>query len=248
MINPHDDEQIERALASLAAEKSSEQMPAEIAARFEAHLEKLISEDSNVVRTHRFGLLNTVMHVGNRSRMVAASILVVMVFIGFQGLGGDDKNRFTVNTSEKPRVEVSPGTAENPQQTAEPTATAGSEQTIPNSSSEVSPGTIFGNGQEVEGDLTQMVRATQSGFNYSGYLGPIAEKIQPLELPGNLTSLSSSHRACIKSLGISGMTIGVDSGSYKGTRITAYWVTTGAYERGAVLVSDGCTFVKFIKE
>jgi len=248
MMKPNEDEQIERALASLSAENSSEQMPPDVASRFDAHLEKLMAEDATVIRSHRFGLLNYVTKIGNRSRLVAASILVVMVFLGFGGVGGDDKNVITIVTSENPEIQVSPGATETDQPTAEPTTSTNSKQTIPESPAQTSPGSLFGNGEDIESDLSQLVRVTQTGSNYAGYLGPIAEKIQPLELPGNLTSLSNSQRACIKTLGISGMTIGVDSGTYKGTRITAYWITTGAYERGAVLVSNGCTTVKYVKE
>jgi hypothetical protein len=107
---------------------------------------------------------------------------------------------------------------------------------------------IYGNGEDVGSDLSQSVRATNSGANYGGYIGPIAEKILPLEMPGSLTSLSGSHQACIKSLGISGITIGVDSGTYKGSKITAYWIATGTFERGAVLVSPGCNKITFVKE
>jgi hypothetical protein len=49
-------------------------------------------------------------------------------------------------------------------------------------------------------------------------------------------------------LGISGITIGVDLGTYKGSKITAYWIATGTFERGAVLVSPGCNKIAFVKE
>ena len=248
MIDPNEEAQIERALASLSAENTVERMPQDAATRFDAHLEKLMAEDANVIRSHRFGALKNVKKIGNASWLAAASILVVMVIVGFGGVGESEKNVVNIVTSAKPETESSPNASATDQPTPAPTSTANSESAIPDSPAQTSPGSIFGNSGDVESDLTQAIRATQSGSNYAGYLGPIAEKIQPLELPGNLTSLSSSHRACIKTLGISGMTIGVDSGTYKGTRITAYWITTGTYERGAVLVSDGCTTVKYVKE
>jgi hypothetical protein len=123
-----------------------------------------------------------------------------------------------------------------------------SEPEIPTSPAPQDGGTIYGNGEDVGSDLSQPVRTTNSGANYGGYLGPIAEKILPLELPGSLTSLSGTHQACIKSLGISGISIGVDSGTYKGSKITAYWIATGIFERGAVLVSPGCSKITFVKE
>ena len=128
------------------------------------------------------------------------------------------------------------------------TAAPTSEPEIPTTAAPQDGGAIYGNGEDVGRDLTQAVRSTNSGANYGGYIGPIAEKILPLELPGSLTSLTSTQQACIKSLGISGITIGVDLGTYKGSKITAYWIATGTFERGAVLVSPGCNKIAFVKE
>ena len=44
------------------------------------------------------------------------------------------------------------------------------------------------------------------------------------------------------------MTIGIDSGMYKGSKVTAYWIATGTFERGAVLVAAGCNRIIFVKE
>ena len=250
-MDPRDEREIEQALASLASDKQPETMPADVATRFDAHLKSLIADDATVIRSNRFGKTFGERITKNTSWLAAASILTVMAFVGFNGLSNDGTTVIPPITSEET-------TAPN---TNEPTDST--DQTTPESPVTVSPtvepeipttpapqdgGAIYGNGEDVGSDLTQSVRTTNSGANYGSFIGPIAEKILPLELPGSLTSLSGSNQACIKSLGISGITIGVDSGTYKGSKITAYWIATGIFERGAVLVSPGCNKITFVKE
>lgn len=240
-MDPRDDREIEQALASLASDKQPESMPADVASRFDDHLKSLIAEDVTVVRSNRFGKTFTQRLTKNSSWLAAASILTVMAFVGVNGLSNDGTTVIPPITSEEPAAPTTP-TTDAP--TSEPT----SEPEIPTVTEPQDGGAIYGNGEDVGSDLTQAVRTTNSGANYGGYIGPIAEKILPLELPGSLTSLSNTHQACIKSLGISGITIGVDSGTYKGSKITAYWIATGIFERGAVLVSPGCNKITFVKE
>ena len=240
-MDPRDDREIEQALASLASDKQPESMPADVASRFDDHLKSLMAEDATVVRSNRFGNTFTQRLTKNSSWLAAASILTVMAFVGVNGLSNDGTTVIPPITSEEPAAPTTP-TTDAP--TSEPT----SEPEIPTVTEPQDGGAIYGNGEDVGSDLTQAVRTTNSGANYGGYIGPIAEKILPLELPGSLTSLSNTHQACIKSLGISGITIGVDSGTYKGSKITAYWIATGIFERGAVLVSPGCKKITFVKE
>jgi hypothetical protein len=174
-----------------------------------------------------------------------------MAFVGVNGLSNDGttvippitSEETTAPTTNEPTDSTDPTDSESPS-TAAPTV----EPEIPTTPAPQDGAAIYGNGEDVGSDLTQAVRATNSGANYGGFIGPIAEKILPLELPGTLTSLSGTHQACIKSLGISGITIGVDLGTYKGSKITAYWIATGIFERGAVLVSPGCNKITFVKE
>ena len=247
-MDPRDEREIEQALASLAGDKQPESMPADVASRFDAHLKSLIAEDATVIRSNRFGKTFAERISKNTSWLAAASILTVMAFVGVNGLSNDGttvippitSEETTAPTTQEPADSVLPGT--------EPSDAPTSEPEIPTSPAPQDGGTIYGNGEDVGSDLSQPVRTTNSGANYGGYLGPIAEKILPLELPGSLTSLSGTHQACIKSLGISGISIGVDSGTYKGSKITAYWIATGIFERGAVLVSPGCNKITFVKE
>ena len=247
-MDPRDEREIEQALASLAGDKQPESMPADVASRFDAHLKSLIAEDATVIRSNRFGKTFAERITKNTSWLAAASILTVMAFVGVNGLSNDGttvippitSEETTAPTTQEPADSVLPGT--------EPSDAPTSEPEIPTSPAPQDGGTIYGNGEDVGSDLSQPVRTTNSGANYGGYLGPIAEKILPLELPGSLTSLSGTHQACIKSLGISGISIGVDSGTYKGSKITAYWIATGIFERGAVLVSPGCNKITFVKE
>ena len=256
-MDPRDEREIEQALASLAGDKQPESMPADVASRFDAHLKSLMAEDATVIRSNRFGKTFTERITKNSSWLAAASILTVMAFVGINGLSNDGTTIIPPITSEE---SPAPTTTEpiEPTEPTEPT-----DSTSPASESTDSPttepeiptapvtnggGSIYGNGEDVGSDLTQSVRTTNSGANYGSFIGPIAEKIRPLELPGSLTSLGSSHQACIKTLGISGITIGVDSGTYKGSKITAYWIATGTFERGAVLVSPGCNKITFVKE
>jgi hypothetical protein len=247
-MDPRDEREIEQALASLAGDKQPESMPADVASRFDAHLKSLIAEDATVIRSNRFGKTFAERITKNTSWLAAASILTVMAFVGVNGLTNDGttvippitSEETTAPTTQEPADSVLPGT--------EPSDAPTSEPEIPTSPAPQDGGTIYGNGEDVGSDLSQPVRTTNSGANYGGYLGPIAEKILPLELPGSLTSLSGTHQACIKSLGISGISIGVDSGTYKGSKITAYWIATGIFERGAVLVSPGCSKITFVKE
>jgi hypothetical protein len=247
-MDPRHEREIEQALASLASDKQPESMPADVASRFDAHLKSLIAEDATVIRSNRFGKTFAERITKNTSWLAAASILTVMAFVGFNGLSNDGttvippitSEETTAPTTQEPADSVLPGT--------EPSDAPTSEPEIPTSPAPQDGGTIYGNGEDVGSDLSQPVRTTNSGANYGGYLGPIAEKILPLELPGSLTSLSGTHQACIKSLGISGISIGVDSGTYKGSKITAYWIATGIFERGAVLVSPGCSKITFVKE
>jgi hypothetical protein len=177
-----------------------------------------------------------------------------MAFVGVNGLSNDGTTVILPITSEETAAPTTSEPTDSIDSTdstspaTEATAAPTSEPEIPTTPAPQDGGTIYGNGEDVGRDLSQAVRSTSSGANYGGYIGPIAEKIRPLELPGSLTSLPNSHQACIKSLGISGITIGVDLGTYKGSKITAYWIATGTFERGAVLVSPGCNKITFVKE
>jgi len=253
-MDPRDEREIEQALASLASEKQPESMPADVASRFDAHLNSLVAEDATVIRSNRFGKTFAERITKNSSWLAAASILTVMAFVGVNGLSNDGttvippitSEETTAPTTEEPTDSVA--STEPAAPATDATAKPTSEPEIPTTSAPQDGGAIYGNGEDVGRDLSEAVRATNSGANYGGYIGPIAEKILPLELPGSLTSLSGNHQACIKSLGISGITIGVDSGTYKGSKITAYWIATGTFERGAVLVSPGCSKITFVKE
>ncbi|MFM9151401.1 MAG: hypothetical protein ACKOPU_03905 [Candidatus Planktophila sp.] len=250
-MDPRDEREIEAALAGLASDATPEAMPADVASRFDAHLQSLMAEDATVIRSDRFGKSLGSRIMKNSSWLAAASILTVMAFVGVNGLSNDGTTVIppisdSTNDNVAPTDPTNPGSeGKEPVAEDQPT-TAPAEPEIPTEPS--SGGTVYGNGEDVGSDLTQSVKVTSSGSNYGGYIGPIAEKIIPLELPGSLTSLPSSHQACIKSLGIAGITIGVDSGTYKGRKITAYWIATGTFERGAVLVSPGCNKITFVKE
>jgi hypothetical protein len=251
-MDPRDEREIEQALASLAGDKQPEPMPADVASRFDARLKSLVAEDATVIRSNRFGKTFTERVTKNSSWLAAASILTVMAFVGVNGLSNDGTTVIPPITSEETPATTAPTTdaptdATEPTE-PEPTSAATSEPEIPTTAAPQDGGTIYGNGEDVGSDLSQSVRTTNSGASYGGYIGPIAEKILPLDMPGSLTSLSGSHQACIKSLGLSGITIGVDSGTYKGSKITAYWIATGTFERGAVLVSPGCNKITFVKE
>ena len=253
-MDPRDEREIEQALASLASDKQPESMPADVASRFDAHLNSLVAEDATVIRSNRFGKTFAERVTKNSSWLAAASILTVMAFVGVNGLSNDGttvippitSEETTAPTTSEPTDSIDSTDSTSP--ATEATAAPTSEPEIPTTPAPQDGGTIYGNGEDVGRDLSQAVRSTSSGANYGGYLGPIAEEILPLELPGSLTSLSGTHQACIKSLGISGITIGVDSGTYKGSKITAYWIATGTFERGAVLVSPGCNKITFVKE
>lgn len=259
-MDPRDEREIEQALASLASDKQPESMPADVASRFDAHLKSLVAEDATVIRSNRFGKSFAESITKNTSWLAAASILTVMAFVGINGLSDDGTTVIPPITSEETAApttseETTAPTTSEPTDSIDSTAPATeataaptSEPEIPTTPAPQDGGTIYGNGEDVGRDLSQAVRSTNSGANYGGYIGPIAEKIRPLELPGSLTSLSGTHQACIKSLGISGITIGVDLGTYKGSKITAYWIATGTFERGAVLVSPGCNKITFVKE
>jgi len=250
-MDPRDEREIEQALASLASDEQPEAMPADVASRFDAHLKSLIADDATVIRSNRFGKSFAERITKNTSWLAAASILTVMAFVGVNGLSNDGTTVIPPITSEEttaPTTEEPTDSTDSTDLGSEPTAAPTSEPEIPTTPAPQDGGAIYGNGEDVGRDLSQAVRTTNSGANYGGYLGPIAEKIMPLELPGSLTSLTGTHQACIKSLGIFGITIGVDSGTYKGSKITAYWIATGTFERGAVLVSPGCNKITFVKE
>lgn len=250
-MDPRDEREIEQALASLASDEQPESMPADVASRFDAHLKSLVAEDATVIRSARFGKSFAESITKNTSWLAAASILTVMAFVGINGLSDDDttvippitREETTAPTTNEPTDSSDPTTAESPA-AAQPTV----EAEAPTTPAPQDGSAIYGNGEDVGSDLTEAVRSTSSGANYGEYIGPIAEKIRPLEIPGSLTSLTSTQQACIKSLGISGITIGVDLGTYKGNKITAYWIATGTFERGAVLVSPGCNKITFVKE
>ena len=250
-MDPRDEREIEQALASLASDKQPESMPADVASRFDAHLKSLVAEDATVIRSNRFGKTFAERITKNTSWLAAASILTVMTFVGINGLSNDGTTVIPPITSEEttaPTTSEPTDSVDSTSPATEATAAPTSEPEIPSTPAPQDGGAIYGNGEDVGRDLTQAVRATNSGANYGGYIGPIAEEILPLELPGSLTSLTSTQQACIKSLGISGITIGVDLGTYKGSKITAYWIATGTFERGAVLVSPGCNKITFVKE
>jgi hypothetical protein len=235
------DREIEQALAALASNTPPETMPADVSARFDAHLQSLMAEDVTVVRSNRFGSGIATKFTKNTSWLAAASILTVMAFIGVNGLSNDGTTVIPPITDTQTPPPSEPTDSTNP-------TTPPSEPEIPTAPEPQDGAAIYGNGEDIGRDLSQSVRLTNSGSNYGGYIGPIAEEILPLELPGTLTSLPSSHQACIKSLGISGITIGVDLGTYKGGKITAYWIATGTFDRGAILVSPGCNKIIFIRE
>jgi hypothetical protein len=250
-MDPKRDREIEQALASLASNNPPETMPADVSARFDSHLQSLMTEDSTVVRTTRFGAGFASKLTKNSSWLAAASILTVMAFVGVNGLSNNGETVIPPITDTQTNAPTEPteptdSTIPETDTTAEPTTPT--EPEIPKVPQTQDGAAIYGNGEDVGSDPSQSVRLTNSGANYNGYIGPIAEEILPLELPGTLTSLPASHQACIKSLGVSGITIGVDLGTYKGGKITAYWIATGTFERGAILVSPGCTKITFIRE
>lgn len=250
-MDPRDEREIEQTLASLASDKQPESMPADVASRFDAHLKSLVAEDATVIRSNRFGKSFAERITKNTSWLAAASILTVMAFVGFNGLTNDGTTVIPPITSEEttaPTTSEPTDSIDSTSPATEATAAPTSEPEIPSTPAPQDGGAIYGNGEDVGRDLSQAVRSTNSGANYGGYIGPIAEKIRPLELPGSLTSLTSTQQACIKSLGISGITIAVDLGTYKGSKITSYWIATGTFERGAVLVSPGCNKITFVKE
>jgi hypothetical protein len=251
-MDPRDEGEIEQALASLASDKNTEPMPTDVASRFSAHLQSLMAEDATVIRSNRFGKTFSERIFKNSSWIAAASVLVVMAFVGINGLsnnGATDNTAITGAETSAPKTPGEPADSKDSNSPeSKPTTTKTTEPKIPTTPAPTDRATIYGNGEDVGSDLTQSVRTTKSGANYGSYLGPIAEEITPLELPGSLSSLSGDNQACIKSLGISKITIGVDSGTYKGSRITAYWVATGNFERGAILVSPGCNKITFVKE
>jgi hypothetical protein len=244
------DREIEQALAALAVNKAPEVMPAAASARFDAHLQSLMAEDATVVRSNRFGSGLTSKFTKNSSWLAAASILTVMAFVGVNGLSNDGTTVIpSITDSQTPQpTEPTAPTSEATAQPTTPSNEATTEPKIPPVTPPQDGAAMYGNGEDIGSDLTQAVRLTNSGANYGNYIGPIAEKILPLELPGTLTSLPNSHQACINSLGISGITIGVDLGTYKGGKITAYWIATGTFERGAILVSPGCNKITFKRE
>ena len=245
------DREIEQALAALASNNPPESMPADVSARFDSHLRSLMAEDSTIVRSTRFGSGLSSKLTKNTSWLAAASILTVMAFVGVNGLSNNGETvipPITDTQTTTPTEPTTPTDSTNPETDTTSEPTAPTETEIPKGPQPQDGAAIYGNGEDVGNDLTQSVRLTNSGANYGGYIGPIAEEILPLELPGTLTSLPASHQACIKSLGVSGISMGVDLGTYKGGKITAYWIATGTFERGAILVSPGCTKITFIRE
>jgi hypothetical protein len=248
--------EIEQALAALASNTPPEVMPAEVSARFDAHLQSLIKEDATIIRSNRFGARLSAKLTKNSSWLAAASILTVMAFVGVNGLSNNGTTvipPITDTQTIEPSVPTTPTDSTDTdstdtESTPEPTTTTPAEPELPTVTQPQDGAAVYGNGEDVGSDPSQSVRLTNSGANYGGYIGPIAEEILPLELPGTLTSLPATHQACIKSLGVSGITIGVDLGTYKGGKITAYWIATGTFERGAILVSPGCKKITFIRE
>ena len=242
--------EIEQALAALASDTPPEVMPADVSTRFDAHLRTLMTEDATIIRSNRFGARLNAKLAKNSSWLAAASILTVMAFVGVNGLSNDGTTvipPITDTQTTEPSVPTTPTDATDTDSTTEPTAPP-AEPEVPTVPQPQDGAAVYGNGEDVGSDPSQSVRLTNSGASYGGYIGPIAEEILPLELPGTLTSLPATHQACIKSLGVSGITIGVDLGTYKGGKITAYWIATGTFERGAILVSPGCKKITFIRE
>ena len=242
--------EIEQALAALASNTPPEVMPADVSTRFDAHLRTLMTEDATIIRSNRFGARFNAKLAKNSSWLAAASILTVMAFVGVNGLSNNGTTiipPITDTQTTEPSAPTTPTDSTDTDSTTEPTAPP-AEPEVPTVPQPQDGAAVYGNGEDVGSDPSQAVRLTNSGASYGGYIGPIAEKILPLELPGTLTSLPATHQACIKSLGVSGITIGVDLGTYKGGKITAYWIATGTFERGAILVSPGCKKITFIRE
>jgi len=242
--------EIEQALAALASNTPPEVMPADVSTRFDAHLRTLMTEDATIIRSNRFGARFNSKLAKNSSWLAAASILTVMAFVGVNGLSNNGTTvipPITDTQTTEPSVPTTPTDSTDTDSTAEPT-TPPAEPEVPTVPQPEGGAAVYGNGEDVGSDPSQSVRLTNSGASYGGYIGPIAEEILPLELPGTLTSLPATHQACIKSLGVSGITIGVDLGTYKGGKITAYWIATGTFERGAILVSPGCNKITFKRE
>ena len=250
-MDPKDEREIEQALAALASNRELDPMPADVASRFDAHLKTLLAKDAVIIRTDRFKKSWSSRIVKSSSWGAAASVLSVVALVGVSNFTNDGISLIPAITDEEivqPTTPLAPAeTDDESSENIEPTSPAKSPE-IASTPVPQDGGTIYGNGEDVGADPTQSVRSTNSGANYGGYLGPIAEKILPLELPGSLSGLSSSNQACIKSLGISNIAIGIDSGTYKGSKITAYWIATGIFKRGAILVSPGCKKITFVKE
>jgi hypothetical protein len=250
-MDPKNEREIEQALAALATNRELDPMPADVASRFDAHLNSLLAKDAVIIRTDRFEKSWSSRIVKSSSWVAAASVLTVVALVGVSNFTNDGISLIPAITDEEivePTNPLAPEETDNESsEIVEPTTPTKSPE-IASTPVPQDGGTVYGNGEDVGNDQTQSVQSTNSGANYGGYLGPIAEKILPLELPGSISGLSSANQACIKSLGISNIAIGIDSGTYKGSKITAYWIATGIFERGAILVSPGCKKITFVKE
>lgn len=222
MNQSFDDEQVEKLLKGLP--KAPPMSPLEVK-RFEKQIDALVASEKG--RSQRKSW------VPNLS--VAASVVALVAGIAIYSGGSD-----SLPTS-LPGVVAS----QSPQPGTEAPESEGSE---------VSPGSSQGNddddrtvygqsGTPTPGVNKKSVPVLTSNLEYSSNLAAAKKKVSAVAVNGNLDLVSSARVSCSIKLGIDEQLWAIDSGTYQGENIDAYYFGDSASNLSIKIVGFDCTLI-----
>jgi hypothetical protein len=217
-----DDEQVEKLLKGLP--KAPPMSPLEVK-RFEKQIDALVASEKEVSQRKSW--------VPNLS--VAASVVAIIAGIAIYSGGSD-----SLPTS-LPGVVAS----QSPQPGTEAPETEGTE---------VSPGSSKGNDDEdrtvygesgtpTPGVNKKSVPVLNSNLDYSSSLAAAQKKVSAVAVKGNLDLISSARVACSIKLGIDEQLWAIDSGTYQGENIDAYYFGDSASNLSIKIVGFDCNLI-----
>jgi hypothetical protein len=217
-----DDEQVEKLLKGLP--KAPPMSPLEVK-RFEKQIDALVASEKEASKRKSW--------VPNLS--VAASVVALIAGIAIYSGGSD-----SLPTS-LPGVVAS----QSPQPGTEAPESEGTE---------VSPGSSKGNDDEdrtvygqsgtpTPGVNKKSVPVLNSNLDYSSSLATAQKKVSAVAVKGNLDLLSSARVACSIKLGIDEQLWAIDSGTYQGENIDAYYFGDSASNLSIKIVGFDCNLI-----
>lgn len=222
MNQSFDDERVEKLLKGLP--KAPPMSPFEVK-RFEKQVDALVASEKEGSQGKSW--------VPNLS--VAASVVALIAGIAIYSGGSDSLPTslpgVTATQSPQPGTEApeSEGTEVSPE------SSKGNDE---------EDRTVYGqSGTPTPGINKKSVPVLNSNLDYSSSLAAAQKKVSAVAVKGNLDLLSSARVACSIKLGIDEQLWAIDSGTYQGENIDAYYFGDSASNLSIKIVGFDCTLI-----